>query len=227
MKIITIATQKGGAGKTTLSTNLSVASAQSNFLTLLIDADPNQLTSLEWFNKREEQENPLVMEASDHSSLEKLINIAETKGFDRVFIDTQGAATNLANKAMEVANLVLIPCSSSGFDLKAQRSTATTVRAFKKDASIILMKCPPTGRSEVLEAEQILSGLGVHINQNRTVFRKDYKESAKYSSTVFEENPTGKAAEEMNKIFEWVEKRLNKNPLLEEMEKEVIINECQ
>ena len=63
MKIITIATQKGGAGKTTLATNLAVASAMANKITLLIDADAGQKTALEWFQKREDQNNPLVMEA--------------------------------------------------------------------------------------------------------------------------------------------------------------------
>jgi len=45
MKIITIATQKGGAGKTTLATNLAVASAMANKITLLIDADAGQKNS--------------------------------------------------------------------------------------------------------------------------------------------------------------------------------------
>ena len=95
MKIITIATQKGGAGKTTLATNLAVASAMANKITLLIDADAGQKTALEWFQKREDQNNPLVMEASDQNMLFKLLKLAEEKGVDRVFIDTQGADTPL------------------------------------------------------------------------------------------------------------------------------------
>ena len=222
MKIITIATQKGGAGKTTLATNLSVASANANFTTLLVDADPRQRTALDWFNTREQQENPIVLDAEDHASLDRIINLARQKGIDRVFVDTQGAESNLANQAISVANIVLVPCSSSGFDLSAQRSTGATIQRLKKDASIILTKCPPTGRQEVEEAKTVLSGLGIHINENKTVYRKDYRESAKYSSSVIEDNPEGKAAAEVKKIFSWLESRLNNKVLLNELKEGVL-----
>lgn len=217
MKIVTIHTQKGGAGKTTLATNLCFASAKSGFLTLLIDADPKQKTALEWFNKREDKENPIVLGADDQNAVDKLIEKAKTLGIEMVFIDTQGAETNFSNHTMKVADIVLIPCSSSGFDIVAQRATGAAVQRLKKDASIILMKCPPTGHSEVNEAETVLSGLGIHINQNRTVYRKDYKEAAKYSSSVIEDNPEGKAALEIHKIFNWLDNHLNGNNILNEM----------
>ena len=91
MKIITIATQKGGAGKTTIATNLSVASAMCNKITLLIDADSRQQTSLEWFAKRENKENPIVIEVENQKALFKILDLARSKKIDRVFIDTQGA----------------------------------------------------------------------------------------------------------------------------------------
>jgi cellulose biosynthesis protein BcsQ len=45
---------------------------------LLIDADTQQ-TASDWFNKRDNQDNPLVISATDHATLENLLPLAEKK----------------------------------------------------------------------------------------------------------------------------------------------------
>ncbi|MEO0392815.1 MAG: ParA family protein, partial [Pseudomonadota bacterium] len=51
--IITVAQQKGGAGKTTLVAHLAVALQQAGLTTALVDIDPQSSLSY-WYNAREE-----------------------------------------------------------------------------------------------------------------------------------------------------------------------------
>ena len=217
MKITTIATQKGGAGKTTLATNLAVASAKSGHVTMLIDADARQKTAIEWFNKRDAQDNPIVIGADDQKTLDGLLSLAEKKGVDRIFIDTQGAESNLVNFAINSADFCLLPCSSGGFDIGAQRTTAQTVQRLNKDAAFIITKSPSRGQ-EAIETKAILSGLGLQVATVQTTMLKIYKDAALFNSSVIELDPKSKAAMEIQALFDWLEGKLKKNPLLEELQ---------
>lgn len=217
MKIITIATQKGGAGKTTIATNLSVASAEAGYTTILIDADPRQKTALEWFKKRDKQDNPIVIDAEDQKTLEQLISAAKNRNVERIFIDTQGAESNLVNFAINIADFCLLPCSSGGFDIGAQRTTAQTIQRLNKEAAFVITKAPSRGQ-EATETKSILSGLGLQISNHQTTMLKVYKDAALFNSSVIEFDKKSKAAEEINNLFQWVEGKLNKNPLLKELQ---------
>lgn len=224
MKIIVLATQKGGAGKTTLATNLAVTSAQEGHTTLLIDADPRQKTAYEWFSKREDQNNPLVMEAPDQKTLFKLIMLAQDKGVDRVYIDTQGADMPLVNDAIARSDYCLMPCGSGGFDISAQRATASVVMRLNKQASFVITKAPHRGQ-ESKETKAVLSGLGFSSPDFQTSNLKAYKDAAICSLSVVEYEPDGKAAQEIRSLHQWLEKKLSLNPLLKDLQDGVLANE--
>lgn len=221
MKVVTIATQKGGAGKTTLATNLAVASAKTGYITLLIDADARQKTALEWFQKREEQDNPLVMESQDQKTLFKLLELAAEKGIDRVFIDTQGADMPLVNDAISRADFCLMPCGSGGFDISAQRTTAAVIKRLEKEAAFIVTKAPSRGQ-EAKETKSILSGLGFNSPEQQTSNLKAYKDAAICNLSVLEYEPKSKAAKEIQELYSWLEKRLVVNPLLNDLKSGVV-----
>ncbi|MCP4366560.1 MAG: AAA family ATPase, partial [Deltaproteobacteria bacterium] len=191
-KIITIATQKGGAGKTTLATNLAVASAKAGYITLLIDADAQQKTALEWFQKREDQENPVVLESQNQKTLFKLLELAEEKGIDRVFIDTQGADTPIVNDAISRSDFCLMPCGAGGFDITAQRTTAAVIKRLEKNGAFVITKALSRGQ-EAKETKAILSGLGFSSPEHQTTNLKAYKDAAICSLSVLEYEPKGKA----------------------------------
>ena len=54
MKIISVVSQKGGAGKTTIATNLAVLAERAGHPTVLLDLDP-QATAAKWGDKRDGQ----------------------------------------------------------------------------------------------------------------------------------------------------------------------------
>jgi chromosome partitioning protein len=63
MQTIGVVSQKGGAGKTTLSVHLAVAAQQEGYRVAIIDLDP-QATARKWGYKRQEAEPEVV---GDHA----------------------------------------------------------------------------------------------------------------------------------------------------------------
>src|SRR3546814_3744835 len=98
MKIITIAAQKGGAGKTTLAVNLAVAAQAGGIKTALIDLDPQE-SATAW-SERRTAELPHV-EPLSARRLSPWINAAEAEGFALAIIDTPPAAGAEAAEAVQ------------------------------------------------------------------------------------------------------------------------------
>ena len=87
MRIITLVTQKGGAGKTTLAVNCAIAAERRKKRVLILDLDP-QASSEGWYQDRE-AESPRLARIESWS-LPEAIAKAQTANFDYVVIDTPG-----------------------------------------------------------------------------------------------------------------------------------------
>src|SRR5215212_5857112 len=76
MKIISVVCQKGGAGKTTIATNLAVLAERAGYRTVLFDLDP-QATAAKWGDKR--SGTPPDVVAAQAGRLGRLLYEAEGK----------------------------------------------------------------------------------------------------------------------------------------------------
>lgn len=114
MSIITIATSKGGAGKTTLAQLIGGTVADRGYTVAMIDADYNHSLS-DWV--RTFDTYPITVESELDET--KIIPLAErlSDTHDLVIIDTAGAATQATVFAIGCADLVLIPCQLSSADI--------------------------------------------------------------------------------------------------------------
>ncbi len=93
MKTISIVSQKGGVGKTTLAVHLAVAAANAGYTVALIDLDP-QATAAQWADWRG-SDNPAVV-AAPHARLGPTLAEAQKAGVDLVVIDSPPAADSAA-----------------------------------------------------------------------------------------------------------------------------------
>ena len=107
MYIVAIASQKGGAGKTTLALNLAVAAEQNGHVAAVIDLDP-QASATGW--KTSARKTPAVVRRFPPPAFEQAIAICRESGADIVFFDTAPHSSNDALTAAEAADLILIPC---------------------------------------------------------------------------------------------------------------------
>src|SRR5215212_10404994 len=102
MQTIGVLSQKGGAGKTTLSVHLAVAAQQEGYRVAIIDLDP-QATARKWGDKRQEAEPE---EVGDHAErLPQLAEAARANGADLLIIDTAPNADRASLAAARLADL--------------------------------------------------------------------------------------------------------------------------
>ena len=117
MDILTIASQKGDAGKTTLTAHLAVQAERAGAGPVaLVDCDPQGSLAERW-NQRA-AETPLFASVEVVRLAEHMAAL-QREGVDLVLIDTPPAFTDTIRAAIAVADLVVIPCRPSPHDLRA------------------------------------------------------------------------------------------------------------
>jgi chromosome partitioning protein len=112
MKTIAVISQKGGAGKTTLSVHLATAAAIAGHSAAIIDLDP-QGTAASWGDRRKAATPEVV--SGQAARLSILTEAAQGNGADFLIIDTAPNADQTALRAAQIADVVLIPCRAATF----------------------------------------------------------------------------------------------------------------
>lgn len=199
MRTLAIISQKGGAGKTTLSLHLAVAAHLAGLKAAVIDLDP-QATARKWGDRRQALAPEVV---GDHAErLPQLIEAAEANGADLLVIDTAPNADRASLAAARAADLILIPCRPATFDLEAIETTRDLAAIAKKPAWIVLSAAPV--RSAVTdEARRGLEHLGAKVAPQPIYARVAYSHAVIDGRTAQEFEPHGKAAEEMQQLYKW------------------------
>ena len=158
MTIIAIVSQKGGSGKTTLSVNIAAAAEASGAVALIVDTDP-QATASQWGAWRADRAPEVIDSAPPR--IQAKVNAAKAQGATFVVIDTPPHADSAASRAVEVADLVLIPCRPSAFDLAAIKTTVSLGRLFDKPAYVVFTAGPPHALRMYEEAVELVQSFGI------------------------------------------------------------------
>jgi chromosome partitioning protein len=205
MKIIVIASQKGGAGKTTLAAHLAVTADQEGAgPSVLIDTDPQGSLSA-WWNSRE-ADTPALASASLAELAAKLDGLAAA-GFKLAVIDTPPAITAAIRDVVKLADLVLIPTRPSPHDLRAVGSTVDIAQEASRPFAFAVTQAKPTARLTV----QAVAALSAHGAVAPAIVhdRVDYAASMVDGRTVSETDGKSRSAEEMRQLLSFVLERLH------------------
>lgn len=155
MRTILVASSKGGAGKTTLATNLAAAFALDGKNTVLVDAD-RQRSSTHWCEKRAALESAVLPVEGDRRGWEKRI----PDDAQRVVIDVPaGWFGEELTAYLDLADAVIVPVQPSVIDLEAtvpfldSLVTHPRIRKGKLRVGLVANRLKPwtTGSQQALE----------------------------------------------------------------------------
>ena len=206
--VVTVAQQKGGAGKTTLVIQLATALAAAGRRVALVDIDPQgSLTG--WMRLREHrQRDAPELRFAMIGGWRLGVEIDRLKrDADVILVDTPPHTEIDAKAAVRGADLVLVPVQPSSLDVWASQATVELATKEKRRTALLLNRVPPRGRA-VEEARQALLELGAPALATQLGNRQAFVGSIAQGLGVVESEPRSAAADEVRALAEEVAQRL-------------------
>ncbi len=161
-KIIAVSNQKGGAGKSTVTTNLAVELAHRGYEVLVIDSDAAQQSTMVWSARREQvnESGELPFVQVTHLPAKNLRNVHRLRDkYEYILIDGGARITEEAHAAVAVADYLIVPVRTSELDVES------TVQ-FLKIVSLGLK------RNDSLKVSILINGINEHSVLGQTVLEQ-------------------------------------------------------
>jgi chromosome partitioning protein len=207
MRVLAMASQKGGSGKTTLSGHLAVQAQRAGAgPVVLIDIDPQGSLS-DWWNERSD-DYPAFAQTTV-ARLAADLEVLRQQGFRLAMIDTPPAITMAIQSVIQVAELIVVPTRPSPHDLRAVGATVDLCERAGKPLIFVVNGATPKAK--------ITSEAAVALSQHGTVapitlhHRTDFAASMIDGRTVMEVDPNGRSSQEVAALWDYVSDRLEKN----------------
>lgn len=205
MQIVALVTQKGGAGKSTLASNIAVAAHGAGERVFLCDLDPLQ-SLVKWSRARRSLDIPVEHLPAD--KLDQVLAKLEAEGVTLVVIDSPASDTAQADAAIRAADFCVIPARPNTLDIWASEATIAKVKATGRAFAFLLNQCPSAQQGVRIErGAQALEEMGALLAPMVST-RVDYQEAVRLGLGVVELNPGGAAAREMRKLWSSIALRL-------------------
>ena len=200
-KVITIAQQKGGTGKTTIAVHLALAFIKyHNYKVAIIDTDP-QGSLGKWFMIRSEKKisnQNLTFKTASLWGAQYESKILK-QDHDIIIIDTPPKIESDARPAIEAADLVLIPVAPSHVDFWATEAILDIAKKAKRKILIQINRA--NHRSKLIsQTLEYINQLKIKTTDTLIGNRQIFVSSMGEGKTAVEKQRTGKAVEEIKNI---------------------------
>jgi chromosome partitioning protein len=203
MYVVAIASQKGGAGKSTFAVNLATLADQENAPSLLVDTD--EQGSLSVWHKARGTRTPLLVGCNASDLAEVLETARRHKKIEWAFIDGPAQANQDVAAMMRLATLVLIPTRIGMFDLASLPTTIAVARNSGRPFFVTLNAVPPkrgiTESPIVLAARKAVKDMGAPVWRGAVAQRAVYAHALASGQSVTEFEAAGPANDEMRLLW--------------------------
>jgi chromosome partitioning protein len=201
-KVITVAQQKGGAGKTTVAAHIAVALSQKGNRVAVIDIDPQGSLGY-WHRLREEKLGEgytgLVFNSLSGWRVGSEVSRLR-KQCDYIVIDSPPHTETEARTAIRSADLIVVPVQPSPTDLWATKATLELAKNERLPVKVVLNRVLPNSRiASTISAE--LPELAETMLGNRVLFASALMEGR----TATELEPNSLAAREIKLLVKEIE----------------------
>ncbi|RJF89227.1 ParA family protein [Oleomonas cavernae] len=145
-KVVTVAQQKGGAGKTTVAAHLAVALAEMGHKVCVVDTDPQQSLAA-WVRVRAAfgaGNVAIAVKAAPGWKAGSEIDRAKREA-DIVVVDSPPHTESTAKTAIRAADLMLVPMQLSPMDMWATKPTLDLATSTKVPFLLVLNRVSPRG----------------------------------------------------------------------------------
>lgn len=200
--VISVATLKGGVGKTTIAMNLGTCFHQMRLRVLLVDANPEQNSLSQWaaYAEQNGHDVPAVVGIDGKRLRKELEKLG--RGFDVVIVDSAPAGVD-ARAAMVCADLVIMPVTPGAQEVWTLDKTIAVLeeaQALRPEIKARLLFNNAERTQLSTKAHQSLESVGVPLLSAVLRHRVTFGEAMASGQGVVTYEPQSDAAAEVRRM---------------------------
>ncbi len=183
-KVLTVAQQKGGAGKTTVAANLAVAYVRQGKSVALLDTDPQGSLGRWFMTRREVGLEDLEFSTASAWGVSYEVDKLK-KSCDIIILDTPPKVDSDLKPAIRESDIVIVPVSASPVDVWATEGVLDLAER-EKAATLVVLNRAKAGTRVADDVDKALKDLGVKRAKTVLGHRVAYAETLGQGRGVLE-----------------------------------------